>query len=91
MPRYFFDSSDGDRFFEDDEGLEFADLEAVKIEAARALAEIARDVIPGTLRREMAVEVRDANGPVLAVRLIFEAVSLRSSQSGFSTGLCLTH
>jgi hypothetical protein len=47
---YFFDTRDNDTFFEDDEGLEYPDIEAVKVEAARALAELARDVLPGSLK-----------------------------------------
>lgn len=77
MPLYFFDTRDDDRFIEDDIGLEFPDLEAVKIEASRALAELARDVLPGSLRRELAVEVRDEAGPVLKALMRFEATILR--------------
>jgi hypothetical protein len=77
MPMYFFDTRDEDRFIEDDDGVDLPDLAAVKIEAARSLTELARDVIPGTLRRELAVEVRDDLGPVLRTILHFEAVLLR--------------
>ena len=77
MPLYFFDTRDGDRFIEDDIGLEFPDLEAVKIEASRALAELAHDVLPGSLKRELAVEVRDEAGPVLKALMRFEATILR--------------
>jgi hypothetical protein len=76
---YFFDTRDNDAFFEDDEGLEYPDIEAVKVEAARALAELARDVIPGSLKRELSIEVRDESGPVLIARMTFEAVVLRSA------------
>jgi hypothetical protein len=78
MQLYFFDTRDNDQFVEDDVGLEYPDLEAVKVEAARALAELARDVIPGSLKRELAVEVRDAQGPVLIARMTFEASVLRA-------------
>jgi hypothetical protein len=78
MPLYFFDTRDNDQLVEDDVGLEYPDLEAVKVEAARALAELARDVIPGSLKRELAVEVRDAQGPVLIARMTFEASVLRA-------------
>jgi hypothetical protein len=77
MPRFFFDTRDNDFFLEDQEGLDFPDLEAVKVEAAKALAELARDVIPGSLKRELAVEVRDELGPILKSRLTFEAVIVR--------------
>ena len=78
MPLYYFDTRDNDDFIEDDVGLEFSNLDAVKVEAARALAELARDVIPGSLKRKLAVEVRDEEGPVLRATLIFEAVILRT-------------
>lgn len=77
MPRYFFDTRDNDNFIEDDEGLEYPDLGAVKVAAAKALAELARDVIPGSVRRKLTVEVRDDQGPVLIATMIFEAVILR--------------
>lgn len=78
MPLYFFDTRDNDQFTEDDVGVEFPGLDAVKVESARALAEIARDVIPGSLKRELSVEVRDTIGPVLEARMKFEAVVLRA-------------
>ena len=80
MPLYFFDTRDNDSFIGDDVGLDYPDLAAVKIEAGRSLAELARDVIPGSLKRELAVEVRDRFGPVLTARMSFEAVVLRPAQ-----------
>lgn len=77
MALYFFDSRDNDTFIEDDVGLEFSDLEAVKVEAARALAELARDVLPGSLKRELAIEVRDELGPVMIARMTFETMIMR--------------
>ncbi|MGZ8311057.1 MAG: DUF6894 family protein [Allosphingosinicella sp.] len=77
MPLYFFDTRDNDDFFEDDVGLEFPGLEAVKVETARALAELARDVLPGSMKRKLAVEVRDELGPVMKALLTFEAIILR--------------
>jgi hypothetical protein len=77
MPLYFFDTRDNDEFIDDDEGLEYPDLEAVKVAAAKALTELARDVIPGSLRRRLSVEVRDELGPVLVAVMTFEAVILR--------------
>jgi hypothetical protein len=77
MPIYFFDSRDNQAFIEDDEGLEYADLEAVKVAAAKALAELARDVIPASSKHELAIEVRDEQGPVLIAKMTFEALILR--------------
>ena len=76
MPRYFFDTRDGDTFIQDDHGSELPDLEAVKTVAATSLAELARDVFPGSLKRILIVEVRDGRQPVLEARLSFEAIIL---------------
>ena len=75
MPRYYFDSRDN--FIEDDVGMTFANLELCKREAARALAEIARDITPGSERRKLVIEVRDQdNKPLVRTVLIFELQSL---------------
>ncbi|HET9428750.1 MAG TPA: hypothetical protein VFO69_10360 [Allosphingosinicella sp.] len=79
MAHYFFDTRDNDDFIEDDIGLDFPDLETVKIEAASALTELARDVLPGSVKRRLAVEVRDELGPVMRTIMTFEAVLLRSA------------
>lgn len=79
MPLYYFDTRDDDMFVQDDIGTDYPDLKAVKVEAARSLTELARDVIPGSLKRELAVEVRDAWGPVLKARMCFEAILLRAA------------
>lgn len=46
MRRYYFDLRDDNGLFVDDEGLECRDVSAVQAEAARALADMARDVEP---------------------------------------------
>jgi hypothetical protein len=78
VPRYYFDSRDGDRFVQDDVGLEFPNIETARDQATAAPADLARDVLPGSLRRELAIEVRDeAREPLLRTILVFEAVRLR--------------
>ena len=73
MPRYFFDMRDNEAFTRDDVGLEYSDIQTVKAEATRALAEMARDIVPATDRRELAIEVHDqSNRPVLRAMLTFE-------------------
>ena len=76
MTRYFFDSRDGDTFIQDDVGLEFATIEEARDEAAVCLAEMAKFVLPGSVRRTLSIEVRD-DAPVLTTSLVFEAVKLR--------------
>jgi hypothetical protein len=73
MARFYFDVRDDEKVIFDEEGLELDSLEAVKREASIALAEIARDVLPGMVRRVLAIEVRDAaKRPLLEARLAFE-------------------
>jgi hypothetical protein len=74
--RYFFDTRDNGSFIEDDLGLEFADLDDVKVQAALSLTELARDVLPGSVKRVLSVEVRDAFQPILRDVLTFEAIAL---------------
>jgi hypothetical protein len=74
--RYFFDTRDNGTLIEYDLGLEFADLDAVKTQAALSLAELARDVLPGSIRRVLSVEVPDSLQPILRDVLTFEAIVL---------------
>ena len=73
---YFFDTRDNATFIEDDLGIDCTDLEAVKAQAAMSLAELARDVLPGSIKRVLSVEVRDAIQPILRDVLTFEAIVL---------------
>jgi hypothetical protein len=78
--RYFFDLQEGDDVTPDDEGLELATIERAAAEAARSLADMARDTIakgPNGSCHAMAIEVRDDIGPVLQVRFTFEIDRLR--------------
>lgn len=76
MRLYYFDTRDNDLFIEDDTGVMLPDLEAVKFEAGRALGELARDVLPGSVGRDLTIEVRDGRHPVLKALLHFEALVL---------------
>jgi hypothetical protein len=73
---YFFDTRDNGTFIEDDVGVDCADLDAVKALAALSLTELAREVLPGSIKRVLSVEVRDAIQPILQDVLTFEAVAL---------------
>ena len=76
MPRYYFDSHDGDQSIVDDIGVELPDIDAAKLEASRALTDLARDVVPGSIWRELCVSVRDElNRPILKVVMTFEVIS----------------
>jgi hypothetical protein len=77
VARYFFDTHDDDKIIEDDIGTECGDLDAVKAIAALSLAELARDVLPSSIKRHLAVKVHDGPNPVLESHLIFEAIILK--------------
>lgn len=76
MPRYYFDIRDADDLAVDEEGTVLPDLQAVQVEAARSLVDMARHAVwtkaETILGHRMAVEVRDENGPVLEARFTFE-------------------
>jgi len=69
MPRYYFDTRDNDTFLADDTGVEIDSFEEVKLEATKAMADFAKDVLPGSVVRLLAIEGRDGVGPVLRVKL----------------------
>jgi hypothetical protein len=59
----------------DVEGIQFATIEEAKAEASRALAEIARDRVPGPDRLIFLVAVRDERKhPLFEVRLTLEVL-----------------
>ena len=65
MARYFFDIYDGEDS-PDAVGVELLDLEAARTQATLALAEIARDELPGDgPERELTILIRDESGRVL--------------------------
>jgi hypothetical protein len=59
MPRYYFDVREGALFTPDDQGQEFASLDAAERMAAEAAADIGRDRLPKGDSREVTVEVRN--------------------------------
>lgn len=77
MPLFFIDTSDQDNFYRDDEGSEFADLQAAKAAAVGALPDMARDELPDGDARTFLAIVRDAHGaPILQAALSLHVVSL---------------
>jgi hypothetical protein len=74
MAWYYFDSRDDGEITTDDVGIEVATLETVKIIAAKALAELALDVLPYSCQRCLGIDVRDSrDDPVLTTELTFKA------------------
>ena len=75
MHRYYFDLRDDRGLFVDDEGLQCSDLKAVQTEAARTLADMARDAVHiagSSPPHMMSIEVRDDGGPVMQIRFTIE-------------------
>ena len=64
MPRYYFDTSNGDHHVRDDVGVELPGLEAAANEAVMALPDLARDALPDGDRRDFVASVRDETGRV---------------------------
>jgi hypothetical protein len=73
MPRFYFDVREGAIFIPDEEGLEFASLDAAEHEAACTAAEIGRDRLPTGDAREVTVEVRHEHRQrVLTIKVSME-------------------
>ena len=73
MPRYFFDFRDGHKFIRDDDGFALADIEEARDQATATLARMAKDAVPKSARRELAIEVRDEDDrQVIRASLWFE-------------------
>src|SRR4051812_10899953 len=81
MPRYYFDLRDDTGVALDEEGLELASWRAVQAEAAKSVADMARDAILSAPaaggRQTMAIDVRDAGGPVMQVKFSFAFETFR--------------
>ncbi|MGY8633197.1 hypothetical protein RAD15_12040 [Bradyrhizobium sp. 14AA] len=82
MPRYYFDLHDEKGIALDEEGLELASPRAVRAEAAKSLADMARDAVLSSPltggRQTMTIDVRDASGPVMQVKFWFEIENLKT-------------
>ena len=78
MQRFYLDFDDGERpATKDDEGEEFADIDAAKREALLALGAAAKDLSRHGSQGRVAIRVRDDEGPVLEVSNTFEAKLIR--------------
>ena len=79
MPRFFFDTFDGEFSAQDDTGLELPDLEAAQREAQAALSLMARETLPAGNYRTFVMNVRDETG-----KSVFRAaLSLVTSEGPF--------
>jgi len=79
--RYYFDVREGDNASVDDIGVDLSSRDSALSEAARTIAEMARDQIPKHLSgHKIVIEVRNSSEPVLSVSVVFEA-ELRGSEA----------
>ena len=77
MAQYYFHTRDNGEVIEDDIGLDLPDFPAVKVVAARSLAELALDVLPGSEERCLGVDVEDEQDRrVLTTELHFKVIVL---------------
>ncbi len=61
MPRFYFDTHDGETFISDEAGLDLDGIEAARAHAQAALCDVMADVVPVTTDQRMVfVRVRDA-------------------------------
>lgn len=74
MPRFYFDIWDGESLAVDEEGLDLTDQRAAEIEAVLSLADIAKELETFASVDRLAIEVRDARGPVVRATFACERV-----------------
>jgi hypothetical protein len=85
VPRYFFDTHDGELFTPDNTGVALDDLQAAKDEAKKALPDIVKDELPDGGRRTFVIVVKDEGGHALwrvTLSLAVESLSHGSADSG---------
>lgn len=66
MPRYYFDVSDNDGFFCDEQGIELDSMDMAVSVARRTLSDMVQDVFREAEHANLSVKIRDgAEGPIL--------------------------
>jgi hypothetical protein len=82
LPRFYFDTFDGDHIAVDSEGIECSSHRMVQDQAIDALPDMARESLPDGPNRTFRVEVRDEAG-----KIVFRAtLELQSEWLGGSDG-----
>jgi len=77
MPLYYFDTRDGEELIRDELGLELDGIEQARDEATRGMADLVKDALPGAVRRELSVHVRDdVDRDILRASVWFEVAIL---------------
>lgn len=65
MPRFYFDTFDGDHSTTDSDGVDCATMKDVQDSAVDALPDMAREILPDGPNRVFRVDVRDGVGQVI--------------------------
>ena len=87
MPRYFFDTDDGERSLRDEEGSEFPSARDAHDAAVRLLPDIARDALRDGKGTRFAATVRDERGqPIVRVTLSLRTEWLAASSASEQIG-----
>lgn len=79
MTRYFFDFREENDLILDEEGVELPSLERAKLEAGRAIAERARDMMTGNGTLVIAVEVRSDKGHQFTSSMVLETTAHKAA------------
>jgi hypothetical protein len=77
VTRYYFDIRDDSGLYSDEEGLEFGTQREAEVEAAQALADLARDFAITDQPQDLAIEVRTNARRVFQAALIFSGSGVR--------------
>jgi hypothetical protein len=75
MSQFYFDVYEGDRVTVDNDGMQLVSADAAWLEAARSIAEMARDAFPTRAKgtgHSLAIAVRDESGPAFSITASFE-------------------
>lgn len=75
MPRYFFDTYDGERLLPDERGMELESILSARAAAQAALPDMSREVLGDNTHRTYVVSVRNEAGKVVlrvALSLVVE-------------------
>jgi hypothetical protein len=63
--RFYFDAYEGGTLVRDEDGLDVADLVAAKLQAAKAVVDAAKDLVPKMQIGTVAIHVRNTEGRVV--------------------------
>jgi hypothetical protein len=78
MTRFYFDTFDGRRKLQDDEGVTCINRAAARREAAAALADMAQDALPDGQHHESMIQIRDGDGLWFEARLSYDGREVRA-------------